>query len=342
MAGPVKVGILGAGEISRYHVDGLRAAGGCEIRVVCARRAENAGKLAEDYGIAEVETDTAAMFERHDLDAIVIATPVDTHGPLAGAALDAGRAVLLQKPAAGSSREAARIEDLAQRAGALLSISFMHRYFDEVVELRRLLDEGRLGRVYAMRVRNATPGPAWSGTYYRQPQGGMLGGVVAELGVHGIDLVRQLAGEIRSVSARARQIHPVRTLRDGSVVTSEIDDHVVALYETDSISVVHEMDYAEAAGTDRFTLEVHGTEGAAVLRGPLGALALAEREHGGAWQTYEVAATAFGERQHRHFLDQVRGEAPPDGTARDAVAGLRVAEAVTESFMTQREVEVAA
>lgn len=338
----VKVGILGAGEISRYHIDGLRAAGGCEIQVVCARTAASAQRLAAAYNIPHAEADVTAFLDRADLDAVVVATPVDTHVELAGAALKSGRAVLVQKPAARSSHDAARIVEAARRTGALLSVSFMHRYFDEVAALRGMLDAGRLGTVYSVRIRNATPGPAWSADYYRAPSDGALAGVVAELGVHGIDLARYLVGEIRSVTAQARRVHPVRILRDGSQVVSEIDDHVVAVYETDTATVVHEMDYAEVAGTDRFTLEVHGTKGVAAVRGPRGALAVVERVEGeeAVWRRPAVAGSALGERHHRHFLDQVRGSAAPDGTAEAAVAGLRVAEAVAMSCATGQRVEV--
>ena len=334
------VGLVGAGEISRYHLDGLRAAGVCRLVAISARDTDQARAVAERYGVADVEEDWRHLVRRPDVDAVVVATPAVTHAEITLDAIAAGKAILVQKPMAPSAAEARKVLDVADAAGTLLSVSFMHRYFEEIAALRHLLEHGELGAVYAARIRNATPGPDWSASYYEHPASGGLHGVVAELGVHGIDLTGHLFGAVSSVAAQARQVHTERVLADGTRVRSEIDDHVVAIYETATgVSVSHEMDYAEIAGTDRFRLEVYGTAGVAVVRGSRGPLAI-RRRGDESWYVPPLPASAFGERQHREFLAQVTGEAAPDTTARDAVAGLRIAEAVQEAAATGRRLEV--
>ena len=107
----------------------------------------------------------------------------------------------------------------------------MHRFFDEVVEARRWLEQGLLGRVLAARIRNATPGPDWGSWFYRKAS--VRNGVVDQLGVHGIDLVEHLLGRVVNVSARARIARPERELRDGTLAHVETIDNASATYELD-------------------------------------------------------------------------------------------------------------
>ena len=102
-ADTVGVGFLGAGSIADYHLGGLAAAGGAAVRVIAALSRERAGEVARRFAIPEVATDWRAVLDRRDVDAVVIATPDDTHCEIACAAADAGKAVLLQKPMGRSS-----------------------------------------------------------------------------------------------------------------------------------------------------------------------------------------------------------------------------------------------
>ena len=148
----------------------------------------------------------------------------------------------------------------------------MHRYFEEVAAARVLLAEGAIGRVISVRVRNATPGPDWGDWFFRRDVVG--GGVVLQLGMHGIDLVGHLFGRIVSVSARTATLLPERRLRDGRIVPVENPDTAHAVYEVDDGPLVpHEMSMIEPAGTDRFRMEIYGAEGALWLRTERGLLA---------------------------------------------------------------------
>ena len=70
----------------------------------------------------------------------------------------------------------------------------MHRYFEEVVAARELIASGKTGKVLSARMRNATPGPDWGDWFFSRAKVGS--GVVLQLGVHGIDLLRHFFGEI--------------------------------------------------------------------------------------------------------------------------------------------------
>ncbi|MBK7470149.1 MAG: Gfo/Idh/MocA family oxidoreductase [Betaproteobacteria bacterium] len=161
----------------------------------------------------------------------------------------------------------------ANAAGVHLQVSFMHRYFEEVVRARALLAEGAIGRPYSLRLRNATPGPDWGAWFYSKARVG--GGVVMQLGVHGIDLLRHLCGEIDALSAHTALLRTERALADGTLVHPDNEDHALALYRLASGAIAsHEMSMSEVAGCDRFTLEIYGERGTIWLRSGRGPLAL--------------------------------------------------------------------
>ncbi|MEX1172430.1 MAG: Gfo/Idh/MocA family oxidoreductase [Chloroflexota bacterium] len=336
----VRVGVIGSGEISEYHLGGLAAVEDVEVVVIAARTAKRAAVRARRFGIAEVADDWRRVVDRPDLDAVVIATPDETHPEIVAAAIESRKAILVQKPIATSLDAARPLVAQARAANVLLSVSFMHRHFEEVVALRDLLIGGVLGRPLTARIRNATSGPLWSPWFYHRPATG-TGGVVIQLGVHGIDLLAHLLGPIRSVTARAETLAPERRLADGSHVAVEVVDHALASYEFASGALAsHEMSWAEVAGTDRFRLEVYGTDGTAWVRWPTDGLAVHTEGPGGmrGWFRPDLAPEPPGARHHRAWIAQIRGDEPPDGTDLDALAGLDVIEAVHRAATGRCEV----
>ena len=337
-AEPVRIGMIGAGFIAGYHLDGLRAAGGAEVRVIAGRTPEKTAAVAARHGIAATTADWREVLDRDDIDAVVVTTPDDTHPEIAIAAAAAGKHILLQKPMARTADECRRIIAAANAAGVRLQVSFMHRYFEEVVLARQLLADDAIGRPYSMRMRNATPGPDWGAWFYSRARVG--GGVVMQLGVHGIDLLRHLFGDIGFVSANTALLRTERCLADASVVHPDNEDHALALYRFASGALAtHEMSMSELAGCDRFTLEIYGERGTIWLRSGRGALAIHAPAHTGTrdWVLPALPAREPGARQHQAFLEMVRGNDAQDTTPADGLASVQVAEAIYRSSASRRE-----
>lgn len=329
------VAVIGAGIISEYHVTGLRAAGGATVAALVGRDPARTAARAAALGIARAETGLAAVLGDGGIDAVVIATPDASHERIAIAALEAGKPVLLQKPMAMTSAECRAIIAAAQRTGTRLSVSFMHRYFPEVFWLRDELASGRLGKVHAIRLRNATPGADWAEWFYAP--GSVAGGVVMQLGVHGIDLVEHVFGPIASVQATMRTMMPERRLADGRTVTTSLEDNALANYVLEAGPIVtHEMSYTERGGCDRFRLEVY-TEAATVwLRSPRGPAAIIAPDLTGTkdWVVPDIAPAPLGAEHHRHFIAVAGGAAGPDDTAAAGLSTVLVAEHLYEAAMS--------
>ncbi len=333
MAEPaLAVAVIGAGIISEYHVDGLVAAGGATVAALVGRDQARTKARAEALNIARAETDLAAVLADPAIDAVVIATPDATHEAIAIAALEAGKPVLLQKPMAMSSVECRAIVAAAARTGTRLSVSFMHRYFPEVFWLREELASGRLGKVHGIRMRNATPGADWADWFYAP--GSVAGGVVMQLGVHGIDLVEHIFGPIESVQATMRTQMPERRLADGRTIHSTLEDTVFANYVLAAGPLVsHEMSFTERGGCDRFRLEVY-TEAATVwLRSPRGSAAILAPDLTGTkdWVVPDLASEPLGAAHHRHWIAVAGGTEAPDDTAAAGLSTVLVAEHLYEA-----------
>lgn len=325
---PIAIGMIGAGFISSYHIKGLQEAG-ARVSAVAGRSLESAQQRAHEFGIPHYTNDYHDILNDDSIDAVVVATPDYLHKAHAIDALRAGKATLLQKPMARSSDECKQILAVANETGTPLYVSFMHRYLEEVDLLRELLTAGALGKVYSVRQRNATPGADWAGWFYKKENVG--GGVLLQLGVHGIDLLRHIFGEIESVRATTALMQPERTLADGTVVHPDAEDLVIATYRFASgMLAVHDCSYGEVAGTDRFRMEIYGDSGTAELRTARGRLALFAPDYVGhqGWFMPEIRTERIGYRQHRHWLDMLLGVAEPDDSAEDGLASIRVAEAV--------------
>ena len=329
---PVVVAIIGSGFIAGYHVDGLRAAGGVEIAAIAGRTKGNVEAAARRFGIPRAETDIRRVLDDGRIAGVVIATPDHTHEGLAIEALRAGKEVLLQKPMAMTASGCRNVLSAAEASSAGVTVSFMHRYFEEVVWLRELLRSGDLGRVNSFRIRNATPGADWGAWFYDPAK--VAGGVVMQLGVHGIDLCGHLFGPMSALSARTVTSRPERDLKDGTRVRSALEDDAIANYEMDNgVIGSHEMSATEIAGCDRFRLEVYAERGTVWLRTERGRAAIWAPDVTGetGWVVPDLPCVALGELHHRHWLDIVRGDAARDDTALAGLRSIEVAEAIYRS-----------
>ena len=154
------------------------------------------------YPGVQIEETPEAVFERsgeHDL--VVVASRNDTHAQLAGGAIDAGLAVVVDKPLAPTADAAAALVERAERAGVPLTVFHNRRWDSDQLTLRRLIDDGGLGEVlrYESRFERWRPQlrpEAWRET--TPPELG--GGLLLDLGSHLVDQALTLFGPVRSVS----------------------------------------------------------------------------------------------------------------------------------------------
>src|SRR3954463_9688527 len=125
-----------------------------ELRVLVGRDERAVADAAARMGWAESETDWRRVLERPDIDIIDICTPGDTHAEIAVAALEAGKHVLCEKPLANSVGEAEAMvlaAEAARSRGIRSMVGFTYRRVPAIAYARRLVEEGRLGRILHVR-----------------------------------------------------------------------------------------------------------------------------------------------------------------------------------------------
>jgi predicted dehydrogenase len=188
----IRIAVLGYGFIANLHTRAAQSAGATVVSVT-GHRPDRAAEFAARHGVERSGADWLAAVSADDVDAVVVGTPNSLHHPQSMAAIAAGKHVLVDKPMALDTAEAAEMRDAALAAGVTLCVGHMWRYRDEVTALRDRIAAGDLGRV--IRTRGYGIHAGWGPTgWFRDP---VLsgGGALIDMGIHAIDTVRFLLGD---------------------------------------------------------------------------------------------------------------------------------------------------
>ncbi|MEZ5849064.1 MAG: bi-domain-containing oxidoreductase [Hyphomicrobiaceae bacterium] len=194
-AAPPSLGFMGSGNFASIVLMPAFKQAGARLTVVASAAGVTGLQAARKHGFAETTTDTASVFARPDVDAVVIATRHDSHARLVVAALRAGKHVFVEKPLALTTPDLDAIAqaygDAAQAAGRppVLAIGFNRRFAPHVRVVKQLLDGTTGPKAFVMTV-NAGQIPASHWTQDREIGGGRIVGEAC----HFIDLLRFLAG----------------------------------------------------------------------------------------------------------------------------------------------------
>jgi predicted dehydrogenase len=199
----VRVGLIGFGLAGAvFHAPLVASTPGMRLAAVVTSDPERAGRARREYPDALVLDTPARLWERsRELDVVVVASPNRTHARLALAALDAGLAVVVDKPLAARADEGRRLVEEARRRRLLLTVFQNRRWDGDFMTLRLLVGRGALGRVLRFESRferwrpNAKPGWRQSGA----PED--AGGLLYDLGSHLVDQALVLFGPARRVYA---------------------------------------------------------------------------------------------------------------------------------------------
>lgn len=251
MSDPVRIGLIGFGFAGRtFHAPLIRATEGCVLTAIATRQGEPARAAAPEAVIVATPEE---LFAWRDIELVVVATPNDTHAPLARAALAAGKHVVVDKPFALNLSEARTVAQAARDAGRLLSVFHNRRWDSDFLSVRAAIEAGRVGAVthfeshidrFRPEVRDRwreTAGPG-AGLWY-------------DLGPHLIDQALLLFGALETVQLN------LATQRAGAVV----DDwaHAILSYGP-GLRVILQATMLARAPSARFL--VHGAGGSVLKR----------------------------------------------------------------------------
>jgi predicted dehydrogenase len=154
----IKCGVIGAGWWATYaHIPALLAHPSAELVAIQKRDADEARKVADDFGVPFACTSAAELLAIEGLEAVVVSSSPNLHYEHAAAALHGGKHVLIEKPMTMTAAEASHLVDLAQQRGLQFLISCPWHYTAHGTEAQRLVRSGMLGEVRMINVLMTNP-----------------------------------------------------------------------------------------------------------------------------------------------------------------------------------------
>jgi predicted dehydrogenase len=338
----IHVGILGGGNISETHARAASETEGVRVAAVCGPNREKVSRLCELYGGTAYER--AEDFLNHrPLDAVLVGSPSGLHAEQGIAAAGRGLHVLVEKPIDVTTARADALVRECERAGVKLGVFFQDRAAPGVLRLKEMLDAGLLGRpvLASARVKWYRPPEYYGLSRWRGTWALDGGGALMNQGVHTVDLLLWLLGDVRTVYAKAVT----------SLHTIEVEDTVVATLEFASGAVgTLEATTAAYPGYPR-RVELTGTEGTIILEGdhvvaadlrtppasvPAPSEAVASRS-----ATSPVVSDVGGHRKIlEDFVRAVETGGTPLCDGREGRRSVELVEAVYESSRTGRAVKL--
>ena len=249
----VQVGLIGFGLGGRvFHAPIVSAVPGLRLAAIL----ERSGNCAQaKYPHARIVRSVTELLAIDSIELVIITTPNATHLDLARQCLEAGRHVVVDKPFAPTTAEAAEMVRIAQERGRLLTVYQNRRWDGDFLTVRRVIQEGALGRLILFESHMERYRPVLNAGAWREvPAPGS--GLWFDLGPHMLDQAFVLFGPPESMAAE------LRSERDGAVVDDAFD---VVLHYPNKLRVVLRSNLLTCVPGPRFRL--HGTRGSFVKHG---------------------------------------------------------------------------
>lgn len=246
--------------VSKWHVhaDGYARQVreyGAGIPCVWDELPERGAQWAKALGV-DFEPDLGTLLRRADVDAVVVDAPTTMHRDVMVAAARAGKHIFTEKAMAPTVRECEEIAEAVREAGVRFLISMPQRTSPVTLLAKKLIDDGTLGRISLVRLRNGHNGSSgnWLPAYWYE-ESAAAGGAMMDLGCHPMYTASFLLGK----PARISSIYNTLTgkpVEDNAVNLIEFANQAVAIVETSFVS------YATPGA-----FEVYGTEGTLIANG---------------------------------------------------------------------------
>jgi predicted dehydrogenase len=192
----MRVGVIGLGVISRFHLAALATVDGVQLAAACDRDETALGPLREHV---ECYRDHRRLLQHADVDAVIVTVPNDLHASVAHDALAAGKAVCVEKPLATRLSDGRALDAYARQHGLVL-FTALHRRYNRALETLPRKEIRSMTVRYLELIEEHAGRDAW---YLDPVRCG--GGCVADNGPNAFDLVRHLAGDVEPVAAKVER-----------------------------------------------------------------------------------------------------------------------------------------
>jgi predicted dehydrogenase len=328
-----KVGVIGLGGIAQLiHLPILSKLETVELVSVAEINKNRLKTIGEKYPDAKQYLDYREMISNEELDAIVIATPTDTHEIVSLDCLESKINILIEKPVTRNFKEAKEIALAAKKVKKVAMVGMNSRFRPDTMLLRSIINSGELGDLFYINCSWLKQKSSIQKWFVNKTLSG--GGVIIDLGIVILDLALWMIGEnVESVSVQKF---------DHS--KNEIEDSAIGLIRFQNGEVVNfEVSWEIYSNSDSFNITAHGTKGTSCLN-PLKIFKKTESIHID-YTPYKAANVQnlfrkSYENELRHFIGAVREGAPVISSVDEALNRMKLLEALYKSAELKKEIKL--
>mgnify|MGYP001026169901 CR=1 FL=1 len=254
----INFGLIGCGRVAPRHAQSLAQVPETRLVAVADIREDRARRFAQQYG-AGAYTDYHELLARPDVDAVNVCVPSGLHASVAMDVMQAGKHVLVEKPIALNLTDADRMIATAQQTGLSLGVVLQNRYNSPMQQVRHLLDEGRLGKLYlgSACVRWYRPQ-----SYYEDDWHGtrtMDGGALMNQSIHHIDALQWFMGPVKSLYAYTATLAHQMETEDVGVAMLRFRSGALGTVEGSTLTWPQNLEGSVALFGERGSVKIGGT-----------------------------------------------------------------------------------
>lgn len=265
----IGIGIVGAGYMGKAHSVAMASVGAVfntrlrpRLEMICTTSPQGALQKAKAYGFADATSTWRELVANPRVEAIVIASPQDTHREIALAAFDLGKPVLCEKPLGESLADSRIMVDAAGKAGAINMVGFNYIRTPASQLARQIISSGEIGEITFLRgehTEDFLADPLLPSTWRTK---GRANGNMGDLAPHIINAATALAGPIRSLIADIQIVHLTRPGASGpESVTNDDQAQIMCRFDSGAMGGL----YISRIATGRkmgYAYDIYGTRGA--------------------------------------------------------------------------------
>ncbi len=283
MTDKVNFGVIGAGGIARRKtIPGMLKARNC--RLVAVMDPVDVENIAAAFGVPKAYKTETELLSDPEVQAVYIASPVNSHYKQIRMAAEAGKHVLCEKPLTLTLKQSKEAVETCRKKKVFLQEGYMMKFHGAHQEIKRIVDEGRLGKIVYMRAQLSCWYPKIEGAWRQDPRLGG-GGALIDMATHLYDLLEYFAGPIRRIAAIADTL--VQEYRSDDSSTTLVEFKSGAHGTVDCF-------YCIPDAASRTRLEIYGSKGAILTEGTIG-----QSEKGKVEAYFSEAAAGYDATQNK-------------------------------------------
>ena len=322
----IRLGIIGAGRMGNTHAKQLATLEDVQIAGVYDIKPEAAQAMHETYG-ARIYNSATELTQSAEIDGVLTCSPTYCHKEGVDAALAADKAIFCEKPLCRTAEDAQELLAAGAISAKPFAVGFVRRHMAKTKGLKKLLDEGVLGRIRFCNVDLPL------GMYRRMPGDwfadfNLCGGAILDMLAHHVDLANWFFGTPKTVYAAGLLLDKTQP---------EPADYVASVVTYESNVIVNFMCNWQRFGRSGEMMEIYGENGAVTMDGSEN---LTYYPKGKEKESIPLSGESGNLRQMRNFVATIRGDETLDATLEDGFNSLKVGLAMITSAETSTVVKL--